>query len=410
MYPPHHFGGYELQCQDIVTRFRARGHECTVLTSDVRVPGVTAPPTRDVRRDLRIYWEDHRVQRVGLRDRWQIERHNQRALRTALEEVSPDIVSVWHMGAMSLGLIATTRRRRIPMVFVVCDDWLCYAGQMDGWTSMFANRPAAARLLRPVVPWLGLSAGPGDIGADGPYCFVSGHTQSTAVRDSPWSYPVATVVYSGVDSSVFQPGAARRGPWQWRLLCAGRIEPRKGIDTVIRALPLLPSAHLTVVGRGDDTVLLELQTLATSLGVGDRVEWAVTDRAGLAERYREADAVVFPVTWEEPFGLVPVEAMACGTPVVGTGTGGSGEFLIDGLNCLRFPPGDASALAAALTTVAASAELRDRLVDAGRRTAAELTIDRLADVLDAWHVGAAAGFPDGLPPDRASIAALLGPG
>lgn len=410
MYPPHHYGGYELQCRDIVTRFRARGHDCTVLTSDTRVAGVHADDDGGVRRDLRIYWDEHRVERATVGRRWRIEGHNQRTLRAVLEEVRPDVVSVWHMGAMSLGLIGAVRRAGIPLVFVVCDDWLCYAGQMDGWTSMFANRPRAARYLRPVIERLGLPVGTGDIGADGPFCFVSRRTLETAARNSPWRYPVATVVYSGVDSSVFTPAAARRGPWGWRLLCAGRIEPRKGIDTAIRALPLLPSARLAVVGRGDDEVLSGLRSLAARLGVDDRVEWAVTDRAGLAARYRDADAVVFPVTWEEPFGLVPVEAMACGTPVVGTGTGGSGEFLVDGVNYLRFPPDDPPALAAALTTLAGSPALCDRLVEAGRRTAAELSIDRLADVLEAWHVGAAAGFPSGYPEDRPSIASILAPG
>ncbi len=49
-----------------------------------------------------------------------------------------------------------------------------------------------------------------------------------------------------------------------------------------------------------------------------------------------ADALLFPVQWEEPWGLVPLEAMASGTPVVATGTGGSGEYLRDGDNCLVY--------------------------------------------------------------------------
>jgi len=415
MYPPHHFGGYELQCEDIVSRFRERGHDCTVLTSTVRLPDVADPVgerAAGVRRDLRIYWDAHRMIRAGLVERARIERHNQRALQSALAEFRPDVVSVWHMGAMSLGLIRSVRQAGTPMVFVVCDDWLCYASQVDGWTSMFANRPGLTKFARPLVEgFTRLPVGTGDIGSDGPFLFVSRRTMETAARDSPWRFPDATVVYSGIDAGIFtRPADEASRPWRWRLLCAGRIDARKGIDTAIRALTRLPpEATLAVVGRGDDRILDQLHELAASLGVAGRITWAVTDRSGLADEYAAADAFVFPVTWEEPFGLVPLEAMASGTPVVATARGGSAEFLVDGVNCVRFAADDDASLAAALHQVAEDADLRARLVAAGRRTAAELTIDRLADVLEDWHTGAATRFANGRPTERPRIETLLGP-
>ena len=414
MYPPHHFGGYELQCQDIVRRFRERGHECTVLTSSVRLPDVADPMEEraaGVRRELRIYWDDHRIVRAGLVERACIERHNQRVLQTALRELRPDVVSVWHMGAMSLGLIGSVRRAGIPMIFVVCDDWLCYGGQVDGWTSMFANRPRLTKYMGPLVQGItGLPVGTGDIGRDGPFLFVSGRTMETAGRDSPWRFPDATVVYSGIDADIFtRPANEVAQPWRWRLLCAGRIDARKGIDTAIRTLTRLPpEATLAIVGRGDNRILGDLHELAARLGVAGRITWAVTDRSGLADQYAAADAFVFPVTWDEPFGLVPLEAMASGTPVVATGRGGSAEFLVDGINCIRFAADDDASLAAALHRVAADAGLRAGLVAAGRRTAAELTIDRLADVLEDWHTGAATRFANGRPAERPRIETLLG--
>jgi glycosyltransferase involved in cell wall biosynthesis len=65
----------------------------------------------------------------------------------------------------------------------------------------------------------------------------------------------------------------------------------------------------------------------------------------MGEVYAAHDCVLFPVRWEEPWGLVPLEAMAVGRPVVATGTGGSAEYLRDAGNCLLHPPGDAAALA-----------------------------------------------------------------
>src|SRR3989442_15647474 len=61
MYPPHHYGGYELSCQDVVERWRARGHDVTVLTSDIVVDGVKTPEGerwQGVRRELEIYWRE----------------------------------------------------------------------------------------------------------------------------------------------------------------------------------------------------------------------------------------------------------------------------------------------------------------------------------------------------------------
>lgn len=97
------------------------------------------------------------------------------------------------------------------------------------------------------------------------------------------------------------------------------------------------------------------------------------DRAGLMEAYASADVVVFPVQWREPWGLVPLEAMARGRPVVATGRGGSGEYLVDGENCLLFDAEDPDALAAALMRLASDAGLRERLREAGLATAAQHT-------------------------------------
>jgi glycosyltransferase involved in cell wall biosynthesis len=93
-------------------------------------------------------------------------------------------------------------------------------------------------------------------------------------------------------------------------------------------------------------------------------------RAEVPAAYAAADAVLFPVTWPEPWGLVPLEAMAVGRPVVATGTGGSAEYLRDGENCLLAAPGDPAALARAVARLQSDAALRARLVAGGRATAA----------------------------------------
>jgi glycosyltransferase involved in cell wall biosynthesis len=107
--------------------------------------------------------------------------------------------------------------------------------------------------------------------------------------------------------------------------------------------------------------------------VAARVSFDRHPRARLPDVYASADAVLFPVSWDEPFGLVPLEAMAVGRPVVATGAGGSGEYLRNGENCLIFSPADdAAALAGAVKRLAGDGDLRQRLRAGGARTAARL--------------------------------------
>jgi glycosyltransferase involved in cell wall biosynthesis len=166
-------------------------------------------------------------------------------------------------------------------------------------------------------------------------------------------------------------------------------------------MALLPAeATLEVQGTGDAGEESRLQAVASSLGVADRISFERVPRSALPERYRAADVCVFPSEWEEPFGLVPLEAMACGTPVVATGTGGSGEFLVDGGNCVRFTAGSADSLADAVRRLAADEALRSRLIAAGFPTAEYFDLRHLTDAFEAWYSWAAAGSSGPMPPTR----------
>jgi glycosyltransferase involved in cell wall biosynthesis len=405
-YPPHHTGGYEVSCRDVVERLTQRGHELTVLTSDLRCPGVDDPAgERDaavpVHRDLRAWFRDEELYAPGPVGRLRMERASQRALREVLDEFRPEVVSAWQMGALSLGLLTTVAERGIPIVYALSDDWLSYALELDAWSRPFRRWPrwvaAGVRRLS------GLPTTPPDLGTTGPFCFISEVTRQRAGDYSPWTMADTTIVYSGIDGSLFTPKdpPARDRAWGGRLLYVGRYDPRKGIETAIRALAHLEEATtLEVQGTGDPVERERMVALVRDLGLAARVTFGAVDRATLVERYRDADAFVFPSEWEEPFGLVPLEAMACGTPVVATGVGGSGEFLLDPGNCVRFRAGDPEDLATAVKRLAGDAALRTRLVEAGFRTAAYFDVDALTDSFEAWHAAAATGFRDGRPEPR----------
>lgn len=142
------------------------------------------------------------------------------------------------------------------------------------------------------------------------------------------------VIPPGVDHAAFTPGRAARVRRHWRvgedpvLLVVGRIQPLKGFDLAIRTLAALdhPRAHLVVVGGPSgaegEAELARLQALADELGLTDRVRFE-PPRAhdALAAYYRAADVVLVP-SRTESFGLVALEAAACGVPVVATAVGG----------------------------------------------------------------------------------------
>lgn len=398
MYPPHHYGGYELICRDVMTRLRERGHSVDVLTTTLRVEGVADEHDDTIHRQLRFAWDDHELVSKPVWQRLQDERHNQGVLRDLLREFAPDVVSVWNMGAMSLGLLATLRERDVPVVCNLCDDWLIYAPELDPWARLFTNRPSIigrAMSMATRIP----SGLPNLRDATG--LFISQFTMNRAEGHSHMRLGHRAVTWSGIDERDFPVLDPPAREWDWKLLGVGRVDERKGITTAIRALQHLPEATLTWCGPGDESHRAVLNEMATNLGVRDRLLWMTSDRARLPEVYRAHDVFVFPSTWAEPFGLVPIEAMACGIPVVGTATGGSGEFLLHEQTALVPEPlGDDEAFAAAIRRAAEDVALRQRLVAAGSRVADELTIGNLVENLEAWHQAAADRYAHGEPERR----------
>lgn len=390
LYPPHSYGGYEASCRDVVRRWRERGHDVTVLTTTTRVAGVDDDPAEQgVRRELGFYWVDHALPQRSVRETVRLERHNLRAFTDALDATRPDVVSFWSMGALSLGLLQVAADRGLPVVLVVCDDWLVYGERADQWRRRLRRssllRRAAQRVTGLPTGWPGPAAATAAV-------YVSEAVRTEAARAAPWRPAHDTVVGSGIDLDDFPIAAGQDRPWSWRLLHVGRLDPRKGVDVSVRSLTHLPGeASLDVVGRGDDAYRRQLEDLVDELGLATRVRFDALPREELAQRYRDADVLLFPPLWQEPFGLVPLEAMACGTPVVATGTGGSGSFLVDGENCLLVPPGDPAALAGAVQRLAGDAALRHRLVAAGLRTAAAHGADAYAARLEQVHLQAVRG-------------------
>jgi glycosyltransferase involved in cell wall biosynthesis len=189
----------------------------------------------------------------------------------------------------------------------------------------------------------------------------------------------ASIIPCGVDVRRFRPGpSGERTDGRHRLLVIGRLVERKGVGNVIEALATIPDAELVVAGgpRADaleaDPEVHRLTRLARRLGVADRVRFLGSVAAADVPALVGSSDVVVAVPWYEPFGIVPLEAMACARPVVGTAVGGLLDTVVPGLTGELVAPRRPAELARVLRELLDDPARRASYGRAGRRRAVEL--------------------------------------
>jgi len=211
-----------------------------------------------------------------------------------------------------------------------------------------------------------------------------------------------TVIPSGVDSARFVPdGAAALADDRPRVITAGRLVPRKGFQDVIRAMQWVPGAECLVVGGppgravAQDPFGKRLLEVARRAGVADRVRLVgAVPREEMPAWYRSADLMV-TAPWYEPFGLTPLEAMACGVPVVATAVGGLVDTVVDGVTGELVRPRDPAGLGNTVRRLLADPGRRLRLgAAAADRARTRYSWHRAAEQLTSVY-GAVAGVPSG---------------
>ncbi|WP_458206676.1 glycosyltransferase family 4 protein [Haladaptatus sp. NG-SE-30] len=176
------------------------------------------------------------------------------------------------------------------------------------------------------------------------------------------------IVYPGVDIERFSPDAPPAFDRdEWTILFVGRFTEAKGLYDLIDAVSRLrDDVHLYLVGRGDRAALTE-QIESSGLESSVTIEGPV-QHDELPRYYAAADVFCLPSHYES-FGMVNLEAMACGTPVVTTDLAGITEYAVDRESAMVVPPKRPDALAEAIETALSSTEIRTRLVEQGRATA-----------------------------------------
>jgi D-inositol-3-phosphate glycosyltransferase len=221
-----------------------------------------------------------------------------------------------------------------------------------------------------------------------------------------------TIIPPGVDLQMFHPHSpedakSRLGikPCDRMLLFVGRIEPLKGVDTLLRAMGRL--AHecptwakqicVAIIGGDPDTTENEemerLKAIRAELGITDLVTFlGARDQDKLHHYYSAAEAVIMPSHYES-FGMVALEAMACGTPVIASEVGGLAYLVHDGKTGFHVPNGDPIALADAIARLVEDPDLRNQLGRRAHRYAQNYSWDCIVDRLLPVYIQAMADSP-----------------
>jgi glycosyltransferase involved in cell wall biosynthesis len=387
-YPPYWVGGYEQIASWIAEGLRERGHEVAVLTG--RGPAFDGKadvfPSLDL--DLASLWETYFttgiVPRNGLAEG--VRRHvfslrNFDAGLRAIGEFQPDLVSFWNPAFVTFAPLAAARLARVPAVVHLSDTV----------ANVFRNPhpPAFPQGLRAVAR----RAVDALLHAARPARFIvpSGFLKRKFVEREGLPAARVDVLPWPVEPTVSRIEAGPRSGGT-RLLFVGTLIPEKGVDILLEALRVAsaerPDLALTLVGDGPQGYVARLRATTADLPV--RFAGRL-DRRGVVEAYGSHDILAFPSVWDEPFAVVPLEAMAMGLAVIATTAGGTPEAIVDGRTGLLVPPGDAAALARAILRLVADPALAGSLARTGQRWAREQQgFATFIERLERLYLGAAA--------------------
>lgn len=321
------YGGAEANILAVAQEWVRRGHEAGLLQG----PGTGKQESvwRETFRPSFPYSEPNGVE----------------VLRSALREFEPDIIFLHKMA--DLAVVEALTDCAVPVVRMVHDHELtCMrsykynpitrricARAASPWC-VFPCGAVVARNSGPGLPlkWVSYTAKRREIALNRKFrCLIvaSHFMREELLRNGFAAERVA--VHAPVPRSVkesFQSSFSERN----LIVYSGQIVRGKGVDVLLESLALLTMPFEAVI-FGDGSHRAHCESLSRRLGLGDRVRFAgFVSHAEILNHYRESSVAVISSVWPEPFGMVGLEAMHCGLPVVGFDAGGIKEWLIDGVN------------------------------------------------------------------------------
>jgi glycosyltransferase involved in cell wall biosynthesis len=317
------------------------------------------------------------------------------------------VISVWRLFQLFPSLHRSLLRSAVPLVFNLHDLWLPSHWEQSAVLAAAWERAGTGWIKQAVKLPIRLALRSADVDVTRPVAvrdlriehavFCSRYRQEQHVH-AGLGGRTSRVIYNGIDLGRFNGQPRRAHDGCLKLLFVGRLVEEKGLDTVIDALGSLDAQSndisLTVVGIPSFPFEYRrsLEQRISRLGLRERIAiQPPVPNVDLPSIYRAHDALVFPSLGPEGFPITLLEAAACGLALVGTSTGGTGEFLEDGVTGLVFAPGNVEQLASCLERLRCEPQRAVELAERAQlRVRQEFDIERIVDQTERYLASVAA--------------------
>lgn len=357
-HPPHHFGGYELRCKDVVTGLATAGHQVFVITTRCsRQRCSLHPAEQDIFRVLH-----RKSQAASVFTQIRHDLADMRLIDRVVNTIQPDLVYFWHLGNLSNAILPYFASRKIPMVYDEGGKGLIAAARILKRGPYFYQnsqdskiKKQAKHVVNALVRFLSRNRIQTTASwPDQMRLIFNSQASLQYARENDVPVQNAVVIYPGIDLNQFQfqPRTGIGGPV--RILVPGRITPIKGTRDALALYAQLRKANipavLTIIGNDFSRPYYEeVETMIRALDGGEEIALLpMVSQEELANLYQKNDICFFPSYQNYGLSRVPIEAMACGCLVITYGNEGSREIIQHSQSGLVIQEGDYSAASKAI--------------------------------------------------------------
>ena len=353
-------GGSDIAAYNLAISMAHRGHEINVFTTAI-----------DSKDSIEKY-ENIIIQRYGTNFRI-FNRNISFKMLVKPIKYDIDIVHV-HLDESILAALLYAKRKKIPLIASYHGDMIDIYGRFISKTLVYFYN----KLVNKLLSYADVIISPSE-------CYIDESRFLGKYRDK------VVVIPNGINVDEFDaPYSKEECREQLGLplseniiLFLGGLNPHKGPDVLLKAMPQIikevSNTELVFVGRG--TMKKELEMVSKKLGVDEYIRFAgfVEDAFEKAVYYKAADVFVLPSTGPEAFGIVNLEAMACGVPIVASKIGGIPDVVRDGENGVLVPPRDSEALADAIIYLLKNEDVREKMGKNGRKKVKDYSWEKIAE-------------------------------
>jgi len=402
LYPPHHAGSSDLHCPTVLDALRTRGHVIQVLTSTHGLK--TEQRDGEIQRRLWLNgaYGYPLIEKYGALK--ELEARNNQALAEAAAEFQPEVILVFCLRGISKSLIWSVRSKGVRVVYDVSDDWLANDIKDDPWLR-FWNSPSLPFFQQSTRAALEVSGERGRADAFAPTRKARGFeripalfgdaktraaTQPNSIEDfrfenlyfcgewlkkqaeaAGFRVSHAEVIRPGISTQAFIGDVKPPSAPVKNLLIAAELNDHCGVMTALKALKIMREARLnakiSIYGRGNSSYIAEIRSFIAANQLPVDFLSVSNVAADAAAVYKRHDALLHTSEFPESFPIAPLEAMACGLPVIGTALGGAAEILRNGETGLTYTPGDADQLAARVQELQVSPAFRCQMAETAQQ-------------------------------------------